>query len=182
MKLSALEQRIRDIIAPIIEDLGYRFVRAKMKTENKRTILEVLVENPQTHNIGVDELAQISRSVSANLDVEDPISGAYDLEVSSPGIDRPLTRPEDFVIWIGNEAKIEIDPPLEGQKKFRGVLEGLDEQRNISLRTDQGMVALPLDSVHKAKLILTDALIEKTKAMQTLSAKKDENYGTGASR
>ena len=174
MKLTPLEQRINDAITPTIIDMGYALVQAKMTTENKRNVLQILVENPKTHNIGVDECAKLSRAISAMLDVEDPISGAYSLEVSSPGIDRPLTRTEDFENWKGSEAKVELDMPIEGQKKFRGVLEGLSSQNEILLKSDQGELALPLNSVHKAKLVMSDALIERTKQMQNnLKEEKD---------
>ena len=173
MKQSPLEERISDIIRPVIEDMGYALVQARMTSSDKRNILQILAENPKTHNLGVDECAQLSKAVSVNLDVEDPIAGAYTLEVSSPGIDRPLTRAEDFVTYQGFEAKIELDMPIEGQKRFRGFLNGLNEDNEISLQTDQGMVAFPLDSVHKAKLVLSDALIEKSKKMQIAEQKKE---------
>ncbi|MCB9965068.1 MAG: ribosome maturation factor RimP [Rhodospirillales bacterium] len=174
MRLSPLEERIADIVTPVLEDMGYALVQAKMTSAEKRNILQILAENPETHNLGVDECAKLSRAVSAVLDVEDPIAGAYDLELSSPGIDRPLTRPEDFQIWQGFEAKIELDIPTDnGQKKFRGFLKGLSPEGEISLETDQGMVAFSVNSVHKAKLVLTDALIEKSKQMQTTYQNKD---------
>jgi ribosome maturation factor RimP len=174
MKLTPLEQQINETINPTITDMGYALVQAKMTTENKRNILQILVENPKTHNIGVDECAKLSRAISALLDVEDPISGAYSLEVSSPGIDRPLTRIEDFENWKGFEAKIELDMPIEGQKKFRGVLDGLSSQNEILLKSDQGELALPFNSVHKAKLVMSDALLERTKQMQNnLKEEKD---------
>lgn len=167
MKQSPLENRISDIVRPVIEDMGYALVQAKMTSDDKRNILQILAEDPKTHNLGVDDCAKLSRAVSAMLDVEDPIAGAYTLEMSSPGIDRPLTRTQDFETYKGLEAKIELDMPIEGQKKFRGFLQGLTEENEISLKTDQGMVAFSPDSVHKAKLVLTDALIEQSKKMQT---------------
>lgn len=167
MKQSPLESRISDIITPVIEDMGFALVQARMTSDDKRNILQILAEDPKTHNLGVDDCAKLSRAVSAMLDVEDPIAGAYTLEMSSPGIDRPLTRLKDFETYKGFEAKIELDVPIEGQKRFRGYLEGLTEENEISLKTDQGMVAFSPDSVHKAKLVLTDALIEQSKKMQT---------------
>ncbi len=167
MKQSTLESRISEIVSPVIEDMGFALVQAKMTSDDKRNILLIMAEDPKTHNLGVDDCAKLSRAVSAVLDVEDPIAGAYTLEMSSPGIARPLTRPQDFETYKGFEAKIELSSPLEGQKRFRGFLQGLNENNEISLETDQGMVAFSVDSVHKAKLVLTDALIEKSKKMQT---------------
>lgn len=166
MKLSPLEQRLSDIIRPVIEDMGYALVLARMTSDDGQNTLQILAENPQTRNLGVDDCAKLSRAVSAILDVEDPIAGHYNLEVSSPGIDRLLTRRDDFDYYNGFEVKIEIDVPIEGQKRFRGFLEGVNEQNEILLETDQGKVALSLDSVHKAKLVMTDALIEKSKKLQ----------------
>ena len=167
MKLSPLESRISEIISPVIEDMGFALVQAKMTSDDGRNILRILAEDPKTHNLGVDDCAKLSRAVSAMLDVEDPIAGAYTLEMSSPGIDRPLTRLEDFETYKGFEVKIELDIPVEGQKRFRGFIEGLNEENEISLKTDQGTVAFSPDSVHKAKLVLSDALIEQSKKMQT---------------
>ena len=173
MKQSPLEQRITEIISPVINDMGFALVQVKMTSDDKRNIMQVLAEDPKTHNLGVDDCAKLSRAVSAVLDVEDPIAGAYTLEMSSPGIDRPLTRIEDFETYKGFEAKIELDMPIEGQKRFRGFLKGLNDTDEISLETDQGMVAFSADSVHKAKLVLTDALIEQSKKMQTTIQKKE---------
>jgi len=174
MKLTPLEQQIHETINPMIADMGYTLVQAKMTTENKRNVLQVMVENPKTHNIGVDECAKVSRALSAVLDVEDPISGAYSLEISSPGIDRPLTRLEDYENWKGFEAKIELDMPINGQKRYRGFIDGLNDQNEILLNSEQGELALPYNSVHKAKLVMSDALLERTKQMQNnLKEEKD---------
>ena len=173
MKQSTLEKRISDIVSPVIEDMGFALVQTRMTSDDRRNILQILAENPNTHNLGVDDCAKLSRAISAVLDVEDPIAGKYTLEMSSPGIDRPLTRLDDFQTYEGFEAKIELDIPQNGQKRFRGVLKGLTDQDEISLETDQGMVAFSADSVHKAKLVLTDALIEQSKQMQTTNQHKE---------
>jgi ribosome maturation factor RimP len=158
-----IEKKILEIIEPVISEMGYEVVAVSIKGGSGNALLEILAQNPETRNLGVDECAKISREISAILDVEDPISGKYRLEVSSPGIDRPLTKKSDFVFYEGFEAKIEISPPLEsGQKRFRGILKG-ENENNILLETDQGEVALPYDSVHKAKLVLTDELIKAGK-------------------
>ncbi|MDB2682629.1 ribosome maturation factor RimP [Alphaproteobacteria bacterium] len=156
--MSPLENKIVEIVSPVIEDLGYTLVQVKM-TEGA---LQIMAENSETRNLGVEDCRTISKAVSAVMDVEDPISGAYTLEVSSPGIDRPLTRLEDFEMYQGFEAKVECKIPTEnGQKKFRGVIQGLDGEM-IEMNTDQGDAFIPFSSISKAKLILTDDLIKQT--------------------
>lgn len=153
---NGLEKQIREIIEPAVIDKGLRLVCVQKNGET----LQIMAENPDTQNIGVDECAALSREISALLDVEDPIKGAYRLEVGSPGIDRPLITAEDFERYAGAEAKIEIDPPHEGQKRFRGRLKGTEE-KNVVLQTDTETYAFPLTVVKKAKLVLTDELIRK---------------------
>ncbi len=162
MKLTPLEQKITDIITPAIEEQGLQLVCARLLSESHGQILRVMAEHPDTHNLGVDDCAKLSREISALLDVEDPIDSRYMLEISSPGIDRPLVRETDYEDFAGLEAKIEIDPPLEGQKRFRGRIQGI-ENGEILLDTDQGKVALPYISVHKAKLVMSDELLNRTK-------------------
>jgi ribosome maturation factor RimP len=110
----------------------------------------------------VEDCAQISHSVSVLLDVADPIAGAYMLEISSPGIDRPLVRSEDYDRFCGFEAKIELDRPLDGRKRFRGRLLGTSGS-NVRIATEMGEAELPLDAVARAKLVLTDDLIAATR-------------------
>lgn len=163
MKLTPLEDRITNIVAPVIEDEGFTLYCVQMTSENKTQILQIMAEDPKTGRLGVDDCAKISRAVAAVLDVEDPISGAYRLEVSSPGIDRLLLKKEHFEKYKGFEAKLESDIPSEtGQKKFRGRLHGVNENA-VSLITDQGEeVDIPLQSLKKAKLVLNDELIKAT--------------------
>lgn len=162
MRATPIERRIAEVVAPAIEDMGFNLVCARMTSENGTQILQILAEDPETRNLGVDDCAKLSRALSAVLDVEDLIKSAYRLEVSSPGIDRPLVKLEDFETYTGFEAKIEIDMPNEnGQKRFRGRIKGLEGQ-NIRLETDQGEAEIPFESLSKAKLILTDELIQAT--------------------
>src|SRR5690242_9861791 len=137
--------------------MGYRLVRVVV-TSGRRPTLQVMAERLDDQPMTVEDCAQISRSVSALLDVADPIAGAYMLEVSSPGIDRPLVRPEDYDRFSGFEARIELAHPLEGRKRFRGRLLGL-AAGCVRLATDAGEAQLPLDDVARAKLVLTDDLI-----------------------
>lgn len=162
MKPSPLEQRITDMIDPVVADRGLALVCVRLTGADGMATLQVMAENPETKRIGVDECATLSREIAAILDVEDPINGRYRLEVSSPGIDRPLMKPQDFVEYEGLEARVEIMPPLEGQKRFRGYLRGL-EKDTVRLETDTGMAFLPLSSIQKARLILTDELLQKTR-------------------
>lgn len=161
MRQNITEQKITEIISPVFEDMGYRLVCVISKTEGKDQVLQIMAENPETHNLGVDECAKISREISLLLDVEDVLKSAYRLEVSSPGIDRPLISEQDFNDYCGFDVKVEIEPPLvTGQKRFRGIIEGIKDHM-IVLNTVQERVELPYKDVTMAKLVLTDALIKK---------------------
>lgn len=162
MRQTPLEHKITTLAAPVIADLGFALVLVKILGEAGGTTVQILAENPETHNINIDECAKISRALSAVFDVEDPINGKYRLEVSSPGIDRPLTRLEDFKTYEGYEIKVESDTPAEnGQKKFRGRLTGLDGE-TILMTTEQGNAQIPYASITKAKLVMSEELIKKT--------------------
>lgn len=154
------QQRLEALIAPSLEAMGYELVRVLVQGKQRLT-LQVMADRQDGRPMTVDDCADISRSLSALLDVEDPIEGAYTLEVSSPGIDRPLTRAKDFSAWAGFEAKLEalhgIGP--EGRKRFKGKLRGLDEEERVVLDTDAGEVRIPFRDVRGAKLVLTDDLI-----------------------
>lgn len=136
--------------------MGFDLVRVRYIPTSRRT-LQVMAERADG-TMTVEDCAELSRAVSAILDVEDPIRGEYNLEVSSPGIDRPLVREQDFRRYAGFEAKIEMATPIAGQRRFRGVIEGL-EQGLVVLDAPQGQVQLPFDGIEQAKLVLTDALI-----------------------
>ena len=155
--------RITHLIAPLADELGLEIVRVRMMSGRTPT-LQIMAERADgTMTVGA--CAELSRAVSALLDVEDPIAGEYNLEVSSPGIDRPLTRLKDFERWLGFEAKVELARPTpEGRKRFRGTLKSVDGD-TIALElpdvpaTEEALVALPFADVGEAKLILTDELI-----------------------
>ena len=162
MRYSPLEEKIVTIVTPVIEDLGFALHRVKITGELQSSVVQVMAEDPKTKNLGVDDAAKISRAISAVMDVEDPINGAYRLEVSSPGIDRMLIREKDFHDYKGFEAKLETLIPTEtGQKRFRGKINGMKEN-NILVTTDQGDIEIPYASLAQAKLILTDELIKAT--------------------
>ena len=161
---TGLEARVAHIVEPVVTDLGYELVRVKLSGLNGAT-LQIMAERPDGTML-VEDCELISRNVSPALDVADPIDREYHLEVSSPGIDRPLTRAKDFVTWAGHEAKIELDQALNGRKRFRGKLLGVkDGEAGVQLTDtpDGAEFWLPLDQMGEARLVLTDELIQATK-------------------
>jgi len=148
---------VERLIAPAIEAMGYDIVRVQL-SGGDRLCLQIMAERRSDGSMNVDDCAEVSRAVAAILDVEDPIDSAYTLEVSSPGIDRPLTRLADFERFAGFEARVEMAQPVDGRKKFRGRLLGTRGE-DIVMVCEEAEVALPFESVHKAKLVLTDELI-----------------------
>jgi len=151
-----LPARVAAVVEPVVEQLGYRLVRVRVSGTEGCTV-QVMAER-QDGTMTVEDCEIVSRALSPVLDVADPIERAYRLEISSPGIDRPLVRPEDYDRFSGFEARIELAHPLEGRKRFRGRLLGLAEGC-VRLATDAGEAQLPLDDVARAKLVLTDDLI-----------------------
>jgi ribosome maturation factor RimP len=145
------------IIEPSLEAMGYRLVRVAFLGARRAT-LQIMAERLDDAPMTVDDCTEISRSVSALLDVADPIANAYMLEVSSPGLDRPLTRPEDYDRFAGFEAKIELGRPLDGRKRFRGRLLGRSDN-HVRIAGDAGEVSLPLADIAKAKLVITADLL-----------------------
>jgi ribosome maturation factor RimP len=155
---------ITTMIAPSLEAMGYRLVRVAF-TGGRRPTLQIMAERRDEAAMSVDDCADISRTVSALLDVADPIPVAYALEVSSPGIDRPLIERDDFVRYAGYEAKIEMANLIEGRKRFRGRLLGVaDDAVRVALADRE--VALPLADVVRAKLVLTDELLAAARKQQ----------------
>lgn len=148
---------IAQMIEPSLAAMGYRLVRVVV-TSGRRATLQVMAERIDDAPMTVDDCALISRSVSALLDVADPIAGSYLLEISSPGIDRPLVRPEDYDRFSGFEARIELTEPFAGRKRYRGRLLGTADGE-VRLATEAGEARLPLASVARARLVLTDDLI-----------------------
>lgn len=151
---------VERLVAPSLAATGYEIVRVLLMGQH-RPLLQIMIERADRCAVSVDDCAEVSRTVSALLDVEELVAGSYTLEVSSPGIDRPLTRPEHFVRFAGFEAKVETRMPLDGRKKFTGRLLGLEGER-VRIATAEGEMALPLADVQRAKLVLTDELIATT--------------------
>jgi len=157
---TAIDRRLADIVGPVIEGLGFELVRIRLMGGATRT-LQIMADRPEG-GIGVDECGDISTAVSAVLDVEDPIEENYVLEVSSPGIDRPLTRLKDFETWKGWEARIETTELIDGRRRFKGGLMGV-EGDEVLIEIEEGgqdlTIGLRFDWLSDAKLILTDELI-----------------------
>lgn len=156
--MSYLEAKLEAIVEPVLKDRGARLVLLEYKSNT----LTIMVEGADGSRMGVDDFADISRELSPVLEVEDPISGAYRLEISSPGIDRPLRTAEDFQKYAGFDTKIEVDPPIDGQKRFRGVVLG-EKDGFVTLKTEEEEIQLELARIAKAKLVLSDDLIKATK-------------------
>ena len=159
---TAMDRRLADIVTPVIEGLGFELVRIRLMGGATRT-LQIMADKPEG-GIEVDHCGDISTAVSAVLDVEDPIEENYVLEVSSPGIDRPLTRLKDFEMWKGWEARIETTELIDGRRRFKGTLGGV-EGEEVLIEIEDGKetvtIGLQFDWLSDAKLILTDELISE---------------------
>jgi ribosome maturation factor RimP len=181
MKQTPLEDKIAALTAPVLSGMGYALVQARVTGDDGQTV-RILAENADGR-LDIADCAKISRALSALFDVEDPIPGAYRLEVSSPGIDRPLVRARDFTTYAGKDVKIELDIPLNGQKKFRGLLRG-EEGGHVLLDTDNGPVRLPLDDIAKAKLVMGEALLGpppgKKKVLNRKNGRRKDKTAPGA--
>lgn len=155
--MTLVQDKVRGLVEGPLSDMGYELVRVSL-SGGTRPVLQIMAERQDGAAMTVDDCTDISHTVSLLLDAEDPIVGAYSLEVSSPGIDRPLTRPKDFERYAGFEVRVETRLPVEGRKRFRGRLKGLKDGV-VALSTDHGEAAVPFDEVVKAQLVLTDELI-----------------------
>jgi len=159
------DRKLIEIFDPIAETLGLNIVRVRLMGSNKpggARRLQVMAERKSDGDINVNQCARLSRAISAYMDENDPISGEYILEVSSPGIDRPLTRLVDFETYEGYEARLELDRLAEGRKRFRGVLAGIeDDHVAINLDDDEDTAMIPFAWIIDAKLVLTDELMKK---------------------
>lgn len=169
---AAIDRRLAEIIQPVIEGMGFELVRVRLMGGEYKT-MQIMVQRPDG-GIDVDECAQISTAVSAVLDVEDPITDNYTLEVSSPGIDRPLTRLKDFDDWQGHEAKIETTEMIDGQRRFKGMLAGTNGDE-VLIEIPQGTIGLKFDWLSDAKLVLTDELIREMLRQKKASGVVDES-------
>jgi len=160
---SGAAARVAELIEPALSGSGFRLVRVAVSGREGKT-LQIMAERPDG-TLTIADCEAISKEISPLLDVHDPIAGSYHLEVSSPGIDRPLVRPSDFEVWSGYEAKIEVTQPIDGRKRFRGMLEGF-EDGEVRIEVDLGeagrnVIGIPVALVGEARLVLTDELIRE---------------------
>ncbi|WP_299752058.1 ribosome maturation factor RimP [uncultured Boseongicola sp.] len=166
---TSMDRRMADIITPVIEDMGFELVRVRLMGGETKT-LQIMADKA-AGGIEVDDCARISTAVSATLDVEDPLEDAYTLEVSSPGIDRPLTRLKDFDAWQGHEVKLETTEMIDGRRRFKGQLQGTEDGDvliEIEIQGEPATIGLNYEWLSDAKLVLTDDLIR-----DVLRARKD---------
>lgn len=153
-------QKITIAIEPSLDAMGYGLVQVKLSDGARRKTLTIMAERQDNRPMGFDDCTEISRMVSALMEVEDPITGAYDLEVCSPGLDRPLTKPMDYKKYAGYEAKIETLLPMEGgRKRFRGAIAHADE-RSVRLKMPEGDIEIGFNNIRQAKLVMTDELVQ----------------------
>jgi ribosome maturation factor RimP len=181
LRETGLAADVAAVVEPVLGDLGFRLVRVKIQGDGRDRIVQLMAERPDG-SITVDDCEAISKGISPVLDVADTVSGAYRLEVSSPGIDRPLVRPSDFEDWSGHEAKIELTEPIDGRRRFKGVLEGF-EDGEVRIKADTGEqgiqhLGLPVHLIADAKLVLTDELIRE--ALQRAKERHSTRPGDGA--
>ena len=173
---TAMDRRLADIIIPVIEGLGFELVRIRLMGGQTRT-LQIMADRPDG-GIEVDECGAISTAVSAVMDVEDPIEENYVLEVSSPGIDRPLTRLKDFDMWKGWEARLETSELIDGRRRFKGMLAGV-EGEEVLIEIEEGQetltIGLQFDWLSDAKLILTDDLIAEMLRQKKVSGQASDS-------
>jgi len=163
-----LIERITSIITPSAASLGYDIVLVKFNDTAKRRTLQIMAERSSDKLMGIDDCERLSRTISALLDVEDVIEGQYALEVGSPGIDRPLTRRDDFSRYAGFETKIELALPLEGRRRFKGDLKGIEGDM-VQIEADGKLWELPFEGIQSAQLVLTDKLIKASQAQMKMN-------------
>ena len=169
-----MDKKLAELLNPILEDLGFEMVRVRLSNGNPST-LQIMADRLDGQ-IGVDELAEINTSVGTILDVEDPIPENYTLEISSPGIDRPLTRKKDFDSFQGFEAKVETTELIDGRRRFRGVLAGVNNDE-VLINLEEGTIGLKFTWLSEARLVLSDDLIkEMLKKNTKTSILNEENF------
>lgn len=171
-----LEARIAGIVEPVIEDLGFDLVRVRITGQNGCTV-QIMAERPDG-TMTIEGCEVVSKALSPVLDVEDPIDSEYHLEISSPGIDRPLVRKRDFVAWTGHVAKVELAAPVSGRRRFRGTLDGVAGDMLQMILPDvpvdqEPVVQVPLADLSEAKLVMTDDLMEL--ALKAQSRNESQN-------
>jgi ribosome maturation factor RimP len=179
---TGLEARIAGLVEPVLDDLGYRLVRIKLSAMNGQT-LQIMAERPDG-TMSVNDCEIVSKAVSPVLDIEDPIHTAYNLEVSSPGIDRPMVRKSDFERWLGHIAKLETRVMIGGRKRYKGTIIGVSDdsatfRRETVQQGEEETFTLPFSEISEAKLVLTDELIRESlrhdKALRAANGVNEDN-------
>jgi len=169
-----MDKKLAELLNPILEDLGFEMVRVRLSTSVPST-LQIMADGRESP-IGVDQLAEINTSISTILDIEDPIAENYTLEISSPGIDRPLTRKKDFDSYQGFEAKLETTELIDGRRRFKGVLAGTDDDE-VLINLEEGTVGLKFSWLSEARLVLSDDLIKQMLQKNTkIPVLNEENF------
>ena len=172
------DQRLVELLDPVAEAAGYEIVRLRLMGGETARRLQIMAETPDGEMV-VEDCARLSRAISEVMDAADPIKGEYTLEVSSPGVDRPLTRWKDFATYEGHEARIELDRVAEGRKRFRGVLAGVDgDNIGIDLEGEEATAMVPFSWIVDAKLILTDALMKRGAEERAARIEGDDQQDT----
>ncbi len=156
----SVENRIAQLVEGAVNDAGYELVRVQIMGGGKYSTLQVMAEPKTGGGMAVGDCAKLSRIVSGKIEAEQDLAARFALEVSSPGIDRPLVKPKDFDRYQGRDAKIEVSAPVDGQKRFQGKLMGMADGI-VALQTEKGLVRLPFETIDRAKLVLTDDLLKK---------------------
>lgn len=173
---TAEDRALLELIDPVAESLGLAVVRVRLMGGTVRRRLQIMAERQVDHDISVEECARLSRAVSEVLDAADPIAGEYLLEVSSPGIDRPLTRLIDFDLFEGLEARLETDRMVEGRKRFKGLLAGTEgEDVAIDLEGEDETALIPFAWLADAKLVLTDELLKRGAALRAARGEPEDD-------
>ena len=173
---TAEDRALLEMIDPVAESLGLAVVRVRLMGGTLRRRLQIMAERPSDNDISVEECARLSRAVSEVFDAADPIPGEYLLEVSSPGIDRPLTRLIDFDLFEGYEARLETDRMVEGRKRFKGLLAGIEgDNVAIDLDGEEDTALIPFEWIADAKLVLTDELLKRGAALRAARGEPEDD-------
>lgn len=176
---TAEDARLLELLDPVAEAAGYDVVRLRLMGGEKQRRLQIMAERPSDGDMNVEDCARLSRAISEVLDAADPIAGEYLLEVSSPGVDRPLTRLKDFETFEGYEARLELDRMAEGRKRFRGLLAGVDgDNVAIDLEGEEHTALVPFAWIIDAKLVLTDELMKRGAEVRAARIAADDQQQT----
>jgi len=173
------DHRLLELLDPVAEAAGYEIVRLRLMGGEHARRLQIMAERPSDGDMNVEDCARLSRAISEIMDAADPVAGEYTLEVSSPGVDRPLTRLKDFATFEGHEARLELDRMAEGRKRFKGLLAGVeDDSVAIDLEGEEATALVPFAWIVEAKLVLTDQLMKRGAAIRAARLQSDPHQPT----